>query len=68
VSYPVGHVGDTDTTSKNKSTLEVADIFRAYGDAYRSKHPVSWAQLKVINAIKQCRTAALGGHMSVCDS
>jgi len=70
VCCPVGTVcnSDSDITSKNKSTLEVADIFRAYGDAYRRKHPVSYAQLKVINAIRQCRTAALGGHMSVCDA
>ena len=48
--------------------LEVADIFRAHGPAYRAEHTghLNLPQLKVMAAIEQCRTAALGGHVSAC--
>src|SRR6266550_954599 len=44
---------------------EVADVFRRYGDAYRQQHgcSLSTAQRRVMTAIEQCRTAALGGHV-----
>src|SRR5437660_11912221 len=50
--------------------LEVADIFRRYGEAYRQKFGVwlSTAQRRVMTAIELCRTAALGGHVEPCDS
>ena len=53
-----------------KSTLEVADIFRAHGKAWRSTHAghISLAQLKVMSAIENCRTQALGGHLLRCES
>jgi len=47
--------------------IEVADIFRHYGDRYRSRFPLSPEQSKVFNLIKVCRTSALGGHMRHCD-
>lgn len=49
--------------------LEVADIFRAHGCAWREaqRGHLSLAQLKVMSAITQCRTAALGGHVLRCD-
>ena len=49
--------------------MEVADIFRAHGAAWISSHRghVSLGQLKVISAIKVCRTAALGGHVAQCE-
>jgi hypothetical protein len=47
---------------------ELADIFRAYGEAYRQAHPLPRAQLKVMRAIESCRTAALGGHLQHCDT
>lgn len=50
------------------SALEVADIFRAHGPALRlaqASH-LSLGQLKVMSAIEQCRTAALGGHVLRC--
>lgn len=52
----------------SRQTLEVADIFRAYGDQWRREHAghISLGQLKVISAIEQCRTAALGGHVLHC--
>jgi len=48
--------------------LEVADIFRAHGPAYRRDHDghLNLPQLKVMSAIETCRTAALGGHVAAC--
>lgn len=50
--------------------LEVADIFRRLGPAYRRKHSGSLnrAQRRVMSAIELCRTAALGGHVERCDN
>ena len=52
-----------------RTSLEVADIFRAAGPAYRAAYAghLSLHQLKVISAIEHCRTAALGGHVEACD-
>jgi Transposase zinc-binding domain len=49
--------------------LEVADIFRRHGPAWRAEQHghLSLAQLKVMSAIEQCRSAALGGHVLRCD-
>lgn len=49
--------------------LEVADVFRRYGGAYREKHGASMStqQRRVMTAIEVCRTAALGGHLERCD-
>jgi Putative transposase/Transposase zinc-binding domain len=51
-----------------RCALEVADIFRAHGAAWRhAQHGhLSLGQLKVMSAIERCRTAALGGHELVC--
>jgi hypothetical protein len=48
--------------------LEVADIFRAHGPAWREaqRGHLSLSQLKVMSAITHCRSAALGGHALVC--
>jgi len=48
--------------------LEVADIFRTHGPAWRlaQRSHLSLGQLKVMTAIEQCRTAALGGHVLRC--
>jgi len=50
--------------------LEVADIFRRYGETYRQQHDgsLSTAQRRVMTAIEVCRTAALGGHLERCDT
>jgi hypothetical protein len=52
-----------------RSSLEVADIFRDHGAAWRGANAghVSLAQLKVMSAVEQCRTAALGGHVARCE-
>jgi hypothetical protein len=49
--------------------LEVADIFRDHGSAWRKANAghVSLDQLKVMSAIERCRTAALGGHVARCE-
>jgi hypothetical protein len=51
-----------------RERLEVADIFRAHGPAWRRARAghVSLVQLKVMSAIEACRTAALGGHVAAC--
>ena len=52
-----------------RSGLEVADVFRRYGEAYRQHHGASLSteQRRVMTAIELCRTAALGGHIEQCD-
>jgi Transposase zinc-binding domain/Putative transposase len=54
----------------HRPTLEVADIFRRYGDAYRQHAggSLSPAQRRVMTAIETCRTAALGGHVEQCEA
>ncbi|MBI4696749.1 MAG: IS91 family transposase, partial [Gammaproteobacteria bacterium] len=54
----------------SRATLEVADIFRAHGAAWRLAHAghLSLGQLKAMSAIEQCRSAALGGHLLRCDA
>jgi Transposase zinc-binding domain/Putative transposase len=49
-----------------RPALELADIFRLYGDAYRQAHDLPVHQLKLMQAIETCRTAALGGHVEQC--
>jgi hypothetical protein len=48
--------------------LEVADIFRRFGPAWRAAHAghLSLAQRRVMRAVELCRTAALGGHVERC--
>ncbi len=52
-----------------RPVLEVADIFRGHGPAWRQANAghVSLGQLKVMSAIERCRTAALGGHVARCE-
>ena len=53
-----------------RPALEVADIFRDFGPAWReaNRGHVSHAQLKVMSAIEACRTAALGGYVARCEN
>jgi len=52
-----------------RSRLEVADVFRRYGEAFRQRYgaSLSGAQRRVMTAIELCRTAALGGHVEKCN-
>jgi len=54
----------------SRQALEVADIFRAQGKAWRQVHRghISLGQLKVMSSIEACRSAALGGHVLHCQS
>ena len=54
----------------SRPSLEVADIFRGHGPAWRRANAghVSLGQLKVMTAIESCRTAALGGHVARCET
>src|SRR5215831_10046159 len=51
-----------------RPTLEVADIIRSAGNGFieRNRTHLGWQQLKVLRAVKHCRTAALGGHLDQC--
>ena len=53
-----------------RPALEVADIFRDHGPAWRHANQgrLSHAQAKVMSAIEGCRTAALGGHVARCEN
>ena len=52
-----------------RSELEVADIFRRHGPAYRRAHDghIGRVERRVMSAIELCRTAALGGHVEACE-
>ena len=56
----------TKTNCHQDQRFEVADIFRLYGDKYRSQNRLSKEQLKVMSHIANCRTAAMGGHTKIC--
>jgi hypothetical protein len=53
-----------------RPALEVADILRDHGPAWRRAHAgrLSLGQLKAMSAIERCRSAALGGHVTRCDA
>src|SRR4030065_2410155 len=48
--------------------LEVAEIFRQHGPAYRESHRLPRNHLRVMRAIEVCRTPVLGGHKDKCDN
>lgn len=50
----------------SRPAFEVADVFRAHGEAYRHAHSLTGDQVKVMRAIETCRTAVLGGHVDLC--
>src|SRR5262245_18421435 len=54
--------------ARPRPACELADIVRCYGPAYRRAHRLPLAHLKVLRAIADCRTAALGGHRENCAS
>ena len=50
-----------------KPRYEIAGILEQYGEAFRNRNKLSAHQLRVLSAIEQCRTSALGGHKDACD-
>lgn len=57
----------TPVQNEKKPTVELADIFRLHGDAYCEANVLTPEQYKVFNAIKNCRTYVLGGHVEQCE-
>jgi hypothetical protein len=57
--------GPSDSTEA-RPRLEVADIFRAHGEAFRQSHALAPEQRRAMRDIERCRTAALGGHLDYC--
>ncbi|OPZ99492.1 MAG: putative transposase [Bacteroidetes bacterium ADurb.Bin408] len=51
-----------------KQSIELADIFSSHAEAFKKSHILCAEQLKAYNAITLCRTSALGGHTTHCDS
>ena len=53
----------------NRSVIEIADVLRRHGDAYRHAHAghLGRVERRVMSAITACRTATLGGHIEACD-
>lgn len=54
------------TTTFIKPAFELADVVRLHGERFIAKHHPLGQQLRVLNAIRKCRTAALGGHLDKC--
>jgi len=57
-----------DSGPPKRPPLDVADIFRAHGDAFAKRHVLTPDQWAVLRAITRCRTAVLGGHVDACTS
>ena len=57
-----------DSGSGVRPRVEVAEVLRAYGDAYQQTHRLSGGQRRVIQDIVACRTAVLGGQLTQCDA
>ena len=54
-------------TAPEAARLEVATLFRRYGEAYRERHRPSAGQARAMRAIEACRTEVMGGHLQACD-
>ena len=52
----------------SRPKYEVADVVNLFGDEFRKNHTPLGQHLRVLNAIAKCRTAALGGHLDVCNA
>lgn len=50
-----------------RSKYELAEVMRRYGMAFLATHPQPPHHLRTLQALSQCRTAALGGHVDQCD-
>ena len=54
-------------TAPEAARLEVATLFRRYGEAYRERYRPSAGQARAMRAIEACRTEVMGGHLQACD-
>ncbi len=55
-------------TPRKTDGIDLGEIFRKYGHAYRDAHKLPLKSLKVMSAIEKCRTEELGGHVYQCDN
>jgi predicted Zn-ribbon and HTH transcriptional regulator len=62
----VAHTAACGQDSAPRRRLEVADVFRSFGEAYTQSHLLTREQVKAFDAILACRTARLGGHLDCC--
>lgn len=58
---------ETNSENGKEKRIEIADIFRKYGGAFREKYRLPLHYIKVMNLISVCRTSSLGGHLEKCD-
>ena len=61
-------IEDPEGSLEKSHKLELADIFREFGDDYRKDRPMPLIHHKVMRAVETCRTSYLGGHMKKCSS
>jgi hypothetical protein len=61
-------VAPSPSAAEARGTLELGEILRQHGERYVAIHGASPDQHRVLRALGQCRTAALGGHLEACDS
>jgi hypothetical protein len=64
----VAHGGSPARLEGYRPRLEIADIFRDHAKAFEQAYPMTPEQRRVMRDIIACRTAALGGHLEVCDA
>jgi Putative transposase/Transposase zinc-binding domain len=57
----------TEQKNARRESVEIAHVFRMHGDRYCLENKLTPEQYKVMNAIKNCRTSTLGGHVDRCD-
>jgi Putative transposase/Transposase zinc-binding domain len=62
----MGKLHDVTAAPMTRPALEVAQIFRRHGPAYRKNHGLAPAQHQALRDIERCRTARLGGHLDAC--
>ena len=55
-----------EAAARDRPPFEVADVVRAYGEAFARNHVLTPEQAAVLRAILRCRTLELGGHLDVC--
>jgi hypothetical protein len=54
--------------AQDKRKIELGDVFRMHKESYSKNYTLTPEQYKVINAICNCRTSVLGGHVEQCDN
>jgi hypothetical protein len=68
MAMPLPVVATAGEDAEGRSAFEVADVVRTYGADFLRTHRTSSAQRRVLSAIANCRSAALGGHVEQCEA